>query len=336
MSRRRSPPSRSGRVRSPDLEAIASRWQQALDAADRAIASLPPAEQGPKRRELAAERQETAEALARSARAAGVPVPWLSAVPITRAMLGLPAGTRACLFDLDGVLTDSGELHAWAWAVVFDDFLLRLSDKTGWHFIPFDRDADYRAYVDGRPRLEAVHAFLESRGIHVPEGGSADPAHADTAQSLARHKGDVVARALRSRDVHAVPGARRYLEAAGRVGVARGVVSASANTVEILEHAGLDDLIDDRIDADVLRAGSLQAPPAPDVPLAACRRLGVAPHEAVAFTHSAAGAAAARAAGLMVVAVAGGVEDALGRLRAADVTVPTLAALLDPRIAARG
>ncbi len=87
----------------------------------------------------------------------------------------------AGLFDLEGVLTDSGVLHAWAWGEVFDEFLLRLTEKAGWHFIPFDRSADYSDYIDGRPRLEGVHAFLGSRGVRLPEGRVDDPAEADTA-----------------------------------------------------------------------------------------------------------------------------------------------------------
>ena len=105
-----------------------------------AAGSLTTAEVVRRQSELAAERQEVAELLAGLARTADVrPVPWLSPVPVTTRMLGLPDGVQAGLFDLDGVLTDSGALHAWAWGEVFDEFLLRLSEKTGWHFIPFDR-----------------------------------------------------------------------------------------------------------------------------------------------------------------------------------------------------
>ena len=90
-------------------------------------------------------------------------------------MLGLTTPIRACLFDLDGVLTDSALLHASAWAQVLDEFLLRSTASTGWQFIPFDRDADYRTYIDGRSRLEGIHAFLDSRGIRIPEGRASDP-----------------------------------------------------------------------------------------------------------------------------------------------------------------
>ena len=102
------------------------------------------------------------------------------------------------MFDLEGVLTDTALLHAQAWGEVFDDLLLRLSEKTGWHFIPFDSDADYYSYLDGRPRLEGIHAFLRSRGIRLPEGRFDEPVHSDTAYGLAARKGEALARVLSS------------------------------------------------------------------------------------------------------------------------------------------
>ena len=196
-----------------ELDTAASAWQRSLDRAERALgaasASLTAAELGQRRRALERERRETAELLAGLARIAGVqPAPWLSPVPVTTHMLGLPGGVGACLFDLDGVLTDSGVLHAWAWAQVFDAFLLGLSERAGWHFRPFDRDADYRAYLDGRPRLEGVHAFLDSRGIRVPEGRPGDAAGSRTATALAAQKSAILQRGLRERGVTALGGAR--------------------------------------------------------------------------------------------------------------------------------
>ncbi|MGZ8694446.1 MAG: HAD family hydrolase, partial [Gaiellaceae bacterium] len=288
------PPPPERRPQSGELDAVARRWQLALDAAGRALAaahgSLPASELTRRRAELAAERRRTAELLASLARATHVqPRPWLSPVPLTNTMLGLPATVKACLFDLEGVLTDSALVHALAWGEVFDDLLFRLAAKTGWQFIPFDRNADYRAYLDGRPRLEGVHAFLNSRGIRLPEGSPDDPEAADTACGLARRKGEALTRCLRQRGVTALPGARRYLEAAGQAGLGRAVVSASASTLPMLELAGLATLVDERVDAHVIRTGGLRARPAPDLLLVACRRLGVRPDEAVTFTHSAAG-----------------------------------------------
>ena len=102
-------------------------------------------------------------------------LPWLSPVPVSKQMIGLPPSVQACLFDLDGVLTDSAQLHAAAWAQVLDELLLRLTASAGWHFIPFDRNGDYRTYIDGRSRLEGVHGFLESRGSVCPRAESTIP-----------------------------------------------------------------------------------------------------------------------------------------------------------------
>ncbi len=276
------------------------------------------------------ERQETAAKLAGLAQLTGVrPTPWLSPVPLSTKMLGLPTTVKACFFDLEGVLTDSALLHAWAWSEVFDDYLLRLSDKTGWQFIPFDRDADYRAYLDGRPRLEGIHAFLGSRGIRLREGRPDDPADADTACGLATRKGEALALHLRQHGVTAVGGARRYLEAAGQAGLKRAVVSASASTLPMLELAGLATLLEERVDADVIRTEGLRARPAPDVLLLACSRLGVQPEEAVTFTHNPAGVAAGLAGGLNVIGVAEGARGEALLGFGAERVIPSVSTLLD-------
>ena len=276
------------------------------------------------------ERQQTARMLVDLAQMAGVrPVPWLAPVPLSATMLGLPATTKACLFDLEGVLTDSALLHAQAWSEVFDEFLLRLSDKTGWAFIPFDRGADYRAYLDGRPRLEGIHAFLESRGIRLPEGRPDDPAEADTACGLAARKGEALERRLHQHGVTALDGARRYLEAAGHAGLKRAVVSASASTLPMLELAGLATLVEARVDAGVSRAEGLRGRPAPDLLLYACERLGVRPEETVTFTHNPAGVAAGLAGGLGVIGVGEGARGEALLGFGAERVVPSVSTLLD-------
>jgi HAD superfamily hydrolase (TIGR01509 family) len=333
-SRRR----RTAEPRALELDTVASRWQLALDAADRALSAagdrsgLPPAEVNRRRRELARERALTAERLATVAAVVRVrPRPWLSPIPLTPRMLGLPATVRACLFDLDGVLTNSGALHATAWAEVFDDLLLRQAENSGWHFRPFNRDAEYHAYLEGRPRLEGIHAFLESRGIRLREGRPGDPASMDTAYGLARRKSDVLARGLRH-EVSDLPDARRYLEAAGHAGLERAVISASASTSRMLEAAGLATLVEARVDAAVMRAEGLRSRPAPDVLLAACHRLGVAPAETVTFTQAPAGVAAGLAAGVLVVGIADGAQRDLLLGSGAERVVPALGSLLDRQL----
>lgn len=320
-----------------NLDVAAAKWQLAIDAAQRAtqLASAPPidAEIVYGMRALTEERVIVASELRQLACLEGIrPTPWLPSVAVTVRMLGLSPVTRACLFDLDGVLADSAVAHALAWADVFDDLLLRLAETTGWQFVPFDRGADYRTWVEGKPRLEGVHEFLAARGIRLPDGRPEDPIDADTAYGIAKRKAEALGRVLHRRGISALPGARRYLEAAGHAGLLRVVVSASATTLPMLELAGLATLVEDRVDAEIVHREQLHSRPAPDVLLAACRRLGVAPEHAVTFTHTPAGVAAGRTAGLMVVGVAPyGEADVLAGFGAGRV-VERLDALLDRRL----
>lgn len=320
-----------------ELDTVALRWQLALDADERAVDAAAPvlatAELAHLRGALAEERRQAKKGLGRLAEATGVrPAPWLSLVAISSQMLRLPGTVTASLFDLDGVLTDSGVVHASAWAAAFDGLLQRVAERDGRHFIPFDRGEDYLNYIDGRPRLEGVHAFLDSRGIRLPEGKLGDRADAETAHGLARRKGEALERSLHHRGIAAVPGARRYLEATGHAGLKRGIVSASATALPMLELAGLATLVEDCVDAEVIRAEQLLPRPAPDVLLAACRRLGADPSQAVTFTPTSAGVEAGLAAGLIVVGVGDGERAERLRGSGAEQIVPSLAALLDRRL----
>lgn len=212
------------------LDTLAAAWQRAFDAAQGAVEATGISSNG----SLVHERAETMALLEALASDMHAQRPWLSPVPVTPELLGLPHGTRACLVDLDGVLTDSGALHSAAWAEVFDGLLLETGEQLGW-FIPFDRGREYRDYVAGRPRIEAIHAFLSSRGIHIDDVAAGD---------LARRKGEAVLRHLHSHGVRPRPGAHRFLDAAGRAGIKCGAVSASASTEEILRRAQLEGLVD--------------------------------------------------------------------------------------------
>jgi HAD superfamily hydrolase (TIGR01509 family) len=323
-----------------ELDTVAWSWQRALDAAQDALNAeaagwpgLPASELNRRRRGLAEEKRHTAHMLQQLAVTTAVrPVPWLSAVPVNRNMVGLPATVDACLFDLDGVLTDSGALHSDAWAHVFDDFLLRRSEETGWHFKPFAREADYDAFIGGRPRLEGVHSFLASRGIRLAEGLPNDPPDAETAHGLANHKRDLLAVGLRRRGATARPTARRYLQAARYAGLKLAVLSASTSTWTMLDQATLATLIDVRIDADTIRREHLRSRPAPDLLIAACEHLGVLPAQAVTFTQNPAGVAAGHAAGIPVIGVAEGTEADILSGFGAERVIPTLGALLDRQI----
>ena len=291
------------------LDRLATRWQWALDRADEAADAarhLPdPVEHGPSSHE----RQATADLLrAVAALHPGAPVPWLAPTRVTPQLLGLPARTEACIFDLDGVLTDSGALHAQAWREVLDDFLLGRSSPEH-RLAPFDLRADYAAHLDGRLRADGVRTFLASRGIAATQLEVA---------TLARRKAERLRAGLDRRGVAALDGARRYLAAAGHAHLGRGVVSASTATMPMLQLAQLESLVEVTVDAAVMRERALRPRPAPDILLAACARLGADPAHTVTFTHSDAGVAAGRVCEMGVVRV--------------GVDVPSLAALLDRRL----
>ena len=245
-------------------------------------------------------------------------------------MLGLPDGTRACLFDLDGVLTDTASVHAAAWKRMFDEFLAAHARQQGVPLRPFDIVADYGAYVDGRPRMEGTRTFLASRGIELPEGGADDPPGAQTVYGLSTAKNDLVQTLIQEQGVDVYPGSVRYLHAVRDAGLRTAVVSSSANAQQVLDVAGLSSLIDHRVDGITAKERALAGKPAPDTFLAAAADLGVDPDQAVVFEDALAGVAAGRAGnfGRVIGVDRLGQADAL-RAQGADVVVTDLADLLE-------
>jgi beta-phosphoglucomutase family hydrolase len=245
-------------------------------------------------------------------------------------VLGLPDPVRACLFDLDGVLTQTAEVHAAAWKEMFDAFLGDRAEKTGQRFVPFDEHDDYDEYVDGKPRYDGVRSFLASRGIELPEGDEGDPPAAGTVQGLGNRKNELVQRLIRERGVETYEGSVRYLRTAREAGLRRAVVSSSANCRDVLVAAGIEDLLEVRIDGVVAQREHLRGKPAPDTFLAGARALGVEPAGAAVFEDALAGVAAGSAGGFgCVVGVDRvGQADAL-RAHGADLVVSDLAELLD-------
>jgi beta-phosphoglucomutase family hydrolase len=245
-------------------------------------------------------------------------------------MLGLPAAIRACLFDLDGVLTQTALVHAAAWKEMFDTFLREHGARAGQPFVPFDPVGDYARYVDGMPRADGVRSFLASRGITLPEGSRDDPPGAATVHGLGNRKNVLVLGRIRESGVVVYDGSVRYVRAVRDAGLPRAVVSSSANTLAVLESAGLVDLFDVRVDGVVAVQRGLRGKPAPDTFLAAADALGVHRRSAAVFEDALAGVEAGAAGGFgFVVGVdRAGHADAL-RARGADIVVGDLAALLE-------
>src|SRR3954463_10401401 len=198
-------------------------------------------------------------------------------------MLGLPDGIEACLFDLDGVLTQTAKVHAAAWKQMFDDYLRERAKRTGEEFVPFDAGADYNEYVDGKPRYDGVRSFLEARGIELPDGSPDDPPSAGTIDGLGNRKNELVLELIQRDGVDAYEGSIRYAKAARDAGLRRAVVSSSTNCRDVLAAAGIQDLFEVVIDGHVAEREKLAGKPAPDTFLAGARELGVAAAQAAVF-----------------------------------------------------
>ncbi len=244
-------------------------------------------------------------------------------------MFGLPDGVRTCLFDLDGVLTQTAKVHAAAWKEMFDGYLRQRSERTGEPFREFDAGEDYDAYVDGKPRYDGVRSFLESRGIELPEGTPDDPAGAETVHGLGNRKNELVLKLIREQGVEPYEGSVRYVHAIADAGFARAVVSSSANCRDVLRAVGLEALFDAVIDGVVAQRDGLKGKPAPDTFLAGARAVGSEPAQCAVFEDALAGVAAGRAGNFgFVVGV-----DRVGQREAllshgADIVVEDLSELL--------
>jgi beta-phosphoglucomutase family hydrolase len=247
-------------------------------------------------------------------------------------VLGLPDSIRGCLFDLDGVLTETAKVHAAAWKEMFDDYLRERARRTGEPFVPFDPVTDYDEYVDGKPRADGTRSFLASRGIELPEGKENDPPDAQTVYGLGNRKNEIVLRRIRQDGVEAYPGSVSYVRAVKDAGLPRAVVSSSTNCRDVLVAAGIEDLFDARIDGVVAEREHLRGKPAPDTFLAGARALGLKPTAATVFEDALAGVAAGRAGGFGFVVGVDRVGQAEGlREHGADVVVKDLAELLERR-----
>ena len=238
----------------------------------------------------------------------------------------------ACLFDLDGVLTQTAKVHAAAWKQMFDDYLRKRAGARSETFVAFDQIRDYDQYVDGKPRYDGVRSFLASRNIELEDGGPDDPPAAETVDGLGNRKNEIVLKLIREQGVQPYEGSVHYVNAVRAAGLRRAVVSSSTNCRDVLHAAGIEDLFERIVDGVVAEREHLQGKPAPDTFLAGARALGVEPAQAVVFEDALAGVQAGRAGrfGFVVGVDRVGQAEAL-RTHGADVVVDDLADLLAAR-----
>lgn len=234
-----------------------------------------------------------------------------------------PRDYDAVLFDLDGVLTRTADLHAAAWKQLFDDYLKNRAGDTGETFVEFDISGDYRRYVDGKPRYDGVRAFLASRGIELPF--DADDEGQPSVHSLGEQKDKYFLERLERQPVEVLPGVVELLRNLRDRDVRIAVVSSSRNCGPVLEAAGLDYLFDVRVDGNDIGRLGLEGKPAPDTFIEAARELDVELPRAVVVEDALAGVEAGRAGnfGLVIGVSRCGEQQALHEA-GADVVVADL------------
>jgi beta-phosphoglucomutase family hydrolase len=187
----------------------------------------------------------------------------------------------AVLFDLDGVITNTANLHATCWKQMFDEYLRKRAKQRGEAFRPFDLATDYRLHVDGKPRFDGVRDFLTSRDIQLPEGNPDDPAEVETVCGLGNRKNDLVNHAIADVGVEPYDGSVQFIRQLRRNGFKIAVVTSSQNCTAVLRAAQLDDFFEVRVDGNTIEAERLAGKPAPDTFLMAARLLGVEPARSV-------------------------------------------------------
>jgi beta-phosphoglucomutase family hydrolase len=187
----------------------------------------------------------------------------------------------AVLLDLDGVITDTANMHAACWKQMFDEYLQNRAAETGEQFCPFELATDYRFYVDGKPRFDGVRDFLTSRGIRLPEGSPDDPSQAETVCGLGNRKNELVNEVIEEVGVKPYEGTVKLIHQFRDQGFKIAVVTSSQNCEAVLKAAKLDAFFDVRVDGNTIHAQHLAGKPAPDTFLTAAQALGVDPTRAV-------------------------------------------------------
>lgn len=230
----------------------------------------------------------------------------------------------AVLFDLDGVLTPTAEVHMHAWRTMFEELFAQ------WNIEPPYTDRDYFEYLDGKKRYDGVASLLRSRDVEVPWGEPSDPPTADTVCGIGNRKNVVFAAVLRAEGITPYPGSVRLVDKLRDAGVPVAVVSSSKNAEEVLVAAGIRDRFPVVMDGVIAERDHLASKPAPDVFVEAARMLGVDPARSVAVEDALSGVQSAAAGGFAVVVGvdrgAGG-DDLAGA--GATVVVSDLSAFVD-------
>ena len=225
----------------------------------------------------------------------------------------------AVLFDLDGVLTPTAEVHMHAWQSMFEELF------AAWDITPAYTERDYFDYLDGKKRYDGVASLLRSRDVEVPWGDPADPPTADTVCGIGNRKNAVFERVLRAEGIAPYPGSLKVLDALAGAGTPVAVVSSSKNAEEVLAAAGIRDRFAVVMDGVIAEREHLASKPAPDVFVEAAKMLGVEPARSAAVEDAISGVRSAASGGFgLVVGVDRGVGEDDLRDAGAHVVVKDL------------
>ncbi|MEM1282437.1 MAG: trehalose-phosphatase [Chlamydiota bacterium] len=236
-----------------------------------------------------------------------------------------PEEIHAFIFDMDGVVTQTANVHAIAWKRMFDDYLKDRAEKQGEKFVPFDDDLDYNKYVDGKPRIDGIKSFLESRGIEIPLGSSDDSADKESIWGLGTKKNRYFLNYLKENGIEPYKTTVELIKELKNNCVKVGIISSSKNCKNVLEGAGVLDLFDVRVDGVYSETHHIKGKPAPDIFLEAAKQLGVEPEYSVVVEDAISGVQAGSQGNFALVIGVDrvGQEEAL-RENGADVVVQDL------------
>jgi beta-phosphoglucomutase family hydrolase len=236
----------------------------------------------------------------------------------------------AVLLDLDGVITDTANLHAACWKQMFDEYLQQRAEQNGEVFRSFHITGDYRLYVDGKPRFDGVRDFLTSRGIRLPEGSSDDPPQAETVGGLGNRKNELVNQVIEDTGIEPYEGSVKLIHQLRQRGFKVAVVTSSQNCETVLRAAKLDDCFEVKVDGNTIHAQHLAGKPAPDTFLMAAKLLRVNSARSIVIEDAISGVQAGLAGnfGLVIGVARKGNADEL-RNHGAHLVVSDLEELLD-------
>jgi beta-phosphoglucomutase family hydrolase len=237
---------------------------------------------------------------------------------------------KGVIFDLDGVVTKTATVHSKAWKRTFDEYLKQVADKNGTEFVPFEHEADYLPYVDGKPRYDGVKSFLESRDINLPFGENDDAKSKETVCGIGNRKNDAFRAIIDEEGVEYYDTTINFVKRLQKEGIRLGVASSSKNCQFILETTGLIELFETVVDGNVSKDLGLAGKPAPDIFIRAAANMGLKPNECMMVEDAISGVQAGKAGNFaLVLGLAREIDTLTLKAMGADIAVNDMGDLTD-------